>query len=386
MITSKLSYKVFLSLIVSLVMIFVAGCSAEALTPTPSVLVTSTVSPTNTLIPTATFTLSPEPSAPPTIAATISPPKEVISKQNINQIKLLDSRELAGIPEDYLHRRLEFTPDGHIVVGDYDTTVYVWDGFTAQATDTFDHSYYLWNVAVSPNSQLVASGGESGIIKVWDLKTGEEIYKFTHPDTIWSLAFSPDSSMLASGSLDQSVKLWNLIDGGEIDILKDVIVNSLAFSPDGRLLAIGSDDQVILWDIASNKSIKTFDFNLRGGEGMSGIQGVLFSPDGKMLAAADADNIAMIWEISSGQKLSTIVGRGTDIRMSEGTLAFSPDSKIIATGNDNGNVIFWDVLADKELSTIGSKECIPWDLIFWPDGKAFEIACWNGAMQLWGIP
>lgn len=186
--------------------------------------------------------------------------------------------------------------------------------------------------------------------------------------------------------MDQTVKFWNIVDGTQLNEVTDVPVNSLAFSPDGKMVAIGTDDKIILWDVLSEKPIRTFVFDLRGGEGLSGIQGVLFSPNGKMIAAADADNIAMVWNISSGKKLSTIVGKGTIIRMSEGTLAFSPDSKMIATGNDNGEVIFWDVLADKELTTMGSQDCIPWDLIFWPDGKAFEIACWNGKIQFWGVP
>jgi WD40 repeat protein len=138
-----------------------------------------------------------------------------------------------------------------------------------------------------------------------------------------------------------------------------------------------------LWDVASKKQIKTLVFDLRGGEGLSGIQGVLFSPDGKMIAAADGDNIAMVWEVSSGKRLSTIIGHGTIIRMSEGTLAFSPDGKMIAAGNDNGDVIFWDVFADKELWRIAT--CVPLDFVFGFNGHVFEIGCSDGRVELWGL-
>jgi WD40 repeat protein len=313
-------------------------------------------------------------------------PEEIISSQNISQLEQLGNRELAGISEEFLHRSLDFIPDGRLVVGDYENTVFVWDGLTGQPIFKLDHSNYLWNVAVSMDGAMVASGGESGIIKLWDLKTGEELHTLTHPGIIWSLAFSPDSTILVSGTLDQSIKFWNVIDGTQLDEIADVLVNSLAFSPDGKLVAIGTDDKIILWDVIAKKATKTFLFDLRGGEGLSGIQGVLFSPDRKLIAAADADNIAIVWDIASGKKLSTIVGMGTIIRMSEGTLAFSPDSKMIATGNDNGEILFWDVFADKELQRIDSQDCIPLDLIFWPDGKVFEIACWNGKVQWWGIP
>ena len=383
--TSQFTSKLFISVMVILNVSNIAGCSTLISAPTSTTIATNTVVPTKTSVPTATVRSTPEPSPTATLVPTVSLPTEVISTQNISQIEQLDSRELVSKPEGFLPRAMDFTPDGGMVVADNDAIVYVWDGLTGQLIISMDHSVYLWNVAISPNAKLVASGDDNGVIKLWDAKTGENIHSFTHLGTIWSLAFSPDSTVLASGSLAETVRIWNVSDSKEFDYLTDVLVNSITFSPDGKLLAIGTNDKIILWDIIAKKAIKTFVFDLRGGEGLSGIQGVLFSPDGKMLAAADADNIAMVWDIASGKKLSTIVGQGTIIRMSEGTLAFSPDSKVIATGNDNGDVIFWDVLADKELQTIGSQTCIPLDLIFGTSGNIFEIACQNGTIQFWGI-
>jgi WD40 repeat protein len=383
---SKPIYKFFISLIIILSVTAMAGCSELTYVPTLTAIETSTTIPTKTPIPLATFTLGPEPSSTATLLPAVSLPTEVISSQNISELEQLDTRELADKPEDFFPRSMDFTPHGQMVAADYDTKVYVWDGLTGQLIVSFDHSTYLWNVAISPDGKMVASGGESGVIKLWNLKTGKEIHEFIHPGVIWSLGFSPDGTTLVSGTLDQSIKIWNVIDGKELGDMTDVIAESLAFSPDGKLLAIGTDDKIILWNVISKKPLRTLVFDLRGGEGLSGIQGVLFSPDGKKIAAADADNIATVWDVSSGKKLSTIIGTGTIIRMSEGALAFSPDSKMIATGNDNGDVIFWDVLADKELKTIGSQTCIPLDLIFWPNGNAFEIGCWNGTIQLWGLP
>lgn len=381
--TLKLKYKLPMLLVMILNIGILAGCSALVSTPTPVIITTNTITSTQSPSPSATFTLKVEPSLPPTIMPTISLPQEIISSQNISQLRKLDSRHLSGIPKEFFPRSMDFTPDGRMVAAVDNTIVYIWDGLASQQNVTLDHSLYLWNVAISPDGVIVASGGESGVIKVWDLKTGKELHKFNHPGTIWGLAFSPDSTILASGTLNQSIKLWNLIDGKELGNLNDVLVESLAFSPDGKLLAIGTDYKIILWDVVSKKPIKTLVFDLRGGEGLSGIQGVLFSPDGKMIAAADADNIAMVWEVSSGKKLNTIIGHGTIIRMSEGTLAFSPDNKMLATGNDNGDVIFWDVLADKELWRIAT--CVPLDLIFGFNGHVFEVGCLDGRVELWGI-
>lgn len=362
----------------------IVSCTAS--TPVSFTITTNTAIPIKTPISPTIITSTPEPSSTPTLFPPISSLTEVISIKNINQLQLLGTRRLAGISQDFLHRKLDFTPDGRIIAGDYDTIVYVWDGLTGQPIITLDHSFYLWNVAISPDGKMVASGGESSIIKVWDFKTGKEIHRFFHRGTIWSLAFSSDNSMLASGTLDQSVKIWNLVDGKELDYIDDIKVNSLAFSPDDGLLAIGTVDKIILWNVITKSPFKTFFFDLRREHGLSGIQGVLFSPDGEMIAAANGDNIAIVWNVTSEEKVSTIVGKGTFIAMSEGTLTFSPDSKMLATGNDNGEIIIWDVYTDKELKRINSPICIPWDLIFWTDGKAIEVVCWNGVIQLWGLP
>ena len=368
----------FLSLIMGVCSM--AGCSKLTFAPTPTAMAINTTIPTKTPLPPAT--LLPK----PTLLPAISPSNEIISSQNIGRLKQLDARELASKPEDFAPRRMDFTPDGHMIAADSDTRVYVWDGTTGQQIAVFDHFYYLWHTAISPNGKFVAAGGDAGGLKIWDVQTGEKIYTFSHAGTIWSLAFSPDSSTLASGTLDSSVKIWNLIDGQELDHLTDIALQSLAFSPDGKILAIGTDYKIILWDVASKQLIKTLVFDLRGGEGLSGIQGILFSPDGHMIAAANGDNIAMVWEISSGKKLSTINGRYTIIRENKGALAFSPDSKIIVVGNDDGDIIFWDVFANQELRTMTSPNCLPLDLAFWPDGNILEVGCWNGTIQFWGVP
>jgi len=350
-------------------------------------LIGCSVTSVSTPISSPATTPTPEPSSTPTLIPTVALSTKVISLENIDQLERLNTMEFGGKPEEFELRSMDFAPEGYVVTAVNDTFVYVWNGLTGQLINTFDHSVYLWNVAISPDGNLIASGDDEGDIKLWDLRTGTKIYTLTHHSgSIWCLAFSPDSKVLASGTLDDNIKFWDLMEGNEIENLINTKVNSLAFSPDGKLLAIGTGNQIILWDTISKKQTMMLDFHLRGAEGYSGIQGVLFSPDGTKIAAADADNIAIVWDVSSGKELSTIVGRGTFLRMSEGTLAFSPDSKIIATGNDDGNVIFWDMVANEELKTIGSLECIPLDLIFGQDGKVFEIGCWNGTVQYWGIP
>jgi WD40 repeat protein len=64
----------------------------------------------------------------------------------------------------------------------------------------------------SPDSSLVAAGGERGVV-LWDVMTGQRrMLPAKHLRDITSLAFSQDGEFIASGSTD-GVRIWNVAAG-----------------------------------------------------------------------------------------------------------------------------------------------------------------------------
>ncbi len=108
-------------------------------------------------------------------------------------------------------------------------------------------------VAVSPDGELLASGGGDWLIRLWEMDTGEPVGEPLggHTNAVIGLAFSPDGQTLVSGSWDGTIQLWDVTTGqaiGQSIISGSNIINSVAFSPDGTTLASNADP-ITLWDM-----------------------------------------------------------------------------------------------------------------------------------------
>jgi WD40 repeat protein len=98
---------------------------------------------------------------------------------------------------------------------DDDSKVILWDGASAERGATLaSHAEGGWSygLAWSPDSAIVASGRESGIVQVWDAHTGSELALLQgHTDAVWGLAWAPDGARLVSASDDGTARIWGVL-------------------------------------------------------------------------------------------------------------------------------------------------------------------------------
>ena len=97
------------------------------------------------------------------------------------------------------------------------------------------HTDWVWAVAFSHDSQLLASASLDETVRLWNPATGDELRKLEgHTDSVLAVAFSHDSKLLASASADKTVRLWNPATGDELRKLDiDAVISRLSFSKDG---------------------------------------------------------------------------------------------------------------------------------------------------------
>jgi WD40 repeat protein len=112
--------------------------------------------------------------------------------------------------------------------------------------------------------------GFSGRLQIWNTADWTVAKKIdtAHEDTIFDLDVSPDQQLLASGSADKLVKLWKIGTWEPAGILEahTGYILTVCFSPQSdRLASAGDDEQIKVWDLETGKQIHGFTDRLTTG-------------------------------------------------------------------------------------------------------------------------
>lgn len=277
-------------------------------------------------------------------------------------------------------------------------------------------------VTFSPDGRIVATGNT-----LWDATTGEPRRVFSGHTTfssITAVAFSPDSSLYASAATDKRVIISNVVTGEivlQLDGL-DAFARVLHFTPDGSGIFLGVNDDLILWDLTTNRRLRTFsghtstvtcfELSLDGRLGLSASsfegevilwdvqqgEAIFFFPAGfvsNVAFSADATRIyALIsnqftelvtWETDTGAFVSSA---RLDFEM--GSSAFSPDKRTLALGSAPNIVVLWDIANERVASTLygytdfGYRNDFVTGIAFHPDGRTIFTTT-RGRFARWQV-
>ncbi|XP_039273790.2 uncharacterized protein LOC120347769 [Styela clava] len=241
------------------------------------------------------------------------------------------------------------SPNSDIVVtGGDDGKLYIWKAETCLLLCSLSgHCGPVNCCAFSTCGKQLASGSYDSTGRIWDIGVSKSLFVLKgHSKSVEGICYSFDSSLISTVSWDKSVILWNSESGLKI---KEFLghtdcVSSCAFSHTGITLATGGwDNMVILWNIKKKSRLQKHrpgpDPEYAVLEGHSGkVSCVCFSRLG-ILASASWDRSVKLWNVQRKQLIITFNGHTGWVK----ALAFTLDSVNLASTADDGSIRVWNL-------------------------------------------
>ncbi len=262
-----------------------------------------------------------------------------------------------------------FTPDGKdVLIANDDGRVRFWNTQTGKKDGGIISGR---SVAVSHDGQIIAIGN-SPTVEFWDHQTLKQLQSFDVDDLprdVNTLAFSPDGNYLLTGTggIDSVRGVARLSDARTGKTLRTFTdegwITHVEFSADGKMaLIVGENVEIGLWDVVTGKLVRQF------GQGSLATRAIL-SPDGRQILISNMNDV-VLKDVESGMTVRSF-DAAADFAI---PLAFSPDRKWIAASGRNGETKIWNVKTGEVIRSLTMSAQQTDYLTFSPDGKQILIA------------
>jgi WD40 repeat protein len=234
----------------------------------------------------------------------------------------------------------------------------------------------IYKIAISPDDLLVANAGSDGKILIWQISTGKNLLSIkAHDGHIMGLVFTADSKKLISSSFDRYIKIWDLGNGDCIQSWQSLVpIYGINLSNDGHILASSCESgDILLWNVSTGELLKTLIGHT------STATNIAFQPGGILLASGSFDSTIKLWNLVTGECVNTLTEH-TDVIWS---IAFNSFGTQLISGSFDTSIKIWDVQAGLCLQTIPANVRAISVVMFSPDDQKIISASQDSTIQIW---
>ncbi|MBF0443330.1 MAG: WD40 repeat domain-containing protein, partial [Oligoflexales bacterium] len=275
------------------------------------------------------------------------------------------------------------TPDGNeIISGSEDHTIKVWDRKNWKCRMTLTgHKKGVVSVTVPLNGIWIVSASGDQTIKIWCMKSGECLKTFYHNDNmVRSIAVDKDLRYLVSGGWP-GPNLWDLASEKKVRTLGPYASKVYLEKNEKFVISCSSiDDDLIYSRLVRRTNIDTGDSKaiIRNQGGY--VSSMAISPCGRVLAAANGVSKGIsIWNLEKG--IISCVRNGPKDMVS--SMVFSLDGEhLISGGFDNDVRIFGVKSFQCEHRLSGHGWCVQ-SVAISRDQKYVASASWDHTVRIW---
>jgi WD40 repeat protein len=284
------------------------------------------------------------------------------------------------------------SPDGELLAtGGWDAQLIVRDRDGKQTVFAGAFQNGVMCAAFSPDGKYLAAGAgntrastSSGEVRVWDVTAkSQAAYRADYPGPVLGVAFTPDGKAVATVGADRALHLWAHADmrdrqtlaAGGADYTPQPLL-AAAVSPDGVYLAVATDAKQVH---VLNRKTGNLAATLGGHDDI--VAGLAFSPDGKALATASYDKTVKLWDTAKWAEKRTLKGHAGWVL----GVAFSPDGRTLATGGYDRTVRLWDVSSGESKAVWREHTAGVRSVAFSPDGAKLVSAGSDRVIRVWDV-
>ncbi|MBW2621798.1 MAG: protein kinase, partial [Deltaproteobacteria bacterium] len=198
-----------------------------------------------------------------------------------------------------------------------------------------------------------------------------------------SLSPGHDHRLLLSGSADRTLKLWDIISNRCVKTLygHTAAVNSVSLNHrKGLALSGGADKSLRLWDIQTGRCVQAFE------EHEAEVKAVCLSPNGSLALSGCENGELNLWETATGRLTSTLVQRGRAVN----SIVISRDSEMALSGSgdytgEDNLLSLWDLDSVRCVRTFSGHERAVNAVCFSGDGQRALSGSSDNTARLWDV-